>query len=80
VVEILAGVSRISRIPETNVWVYLNELPAGQMAEYGRVLPEPGGEAEWMAALSAEVRERMAAPGRAAGNRRGAARHRGSRR
>ena len=67
--DIVTAVSRICRIPAAGVWVYLNELPAGQMAEYGRVLPEPGGEAEWMAALPAETQERMAGAVRAAGRR-----------
>src|SRR5271168_5297223 len=47
---IVEGFHRISRIPASGIWVYLNELPAGQMAEFGRVLPEAGAEAEWMAA------------------------------
>jgi phenylpyruvate tautomerase PptA (4-oxalocrotonate tautomerase family) len=59
VVDILAGVSRISGIGDTRIWVYLNELPAGQMAEYGRVLPEPGGEAPWIEALPTADRERV---------------------
>lgn len=60
--EILAGVSRIAEIPEAGVWVYLNELPAGQMAEYGRLLPEPGAEAAWIEALPAAARERVHRP------------------
>ncbi|MEM5406344.1 MULTISPECIES: tautomerase family protein [Paraburkholderia] len=36
------------------VWVYLSELPPSQMVEYGKVLPEPGCEAEWLDALSTE--------------------------
>jgi phenylpyruvate tautomerase PptA (4-oxalocrotonate tautomerase family) len=33
------------------VWVYLNELPPRQMIEFGHVLPEPGDEPAWTAAL-----------------------------
>jgi phenylpyruvate tautomerase PptA (4-oxalocrotonate tautomerase family) len=33
------------------VWVYLNELPPRQMIEFGHLLPEPGDEADWVAAL-----------------------------
>ncbi|RXH02789.1 tautomerase family protein [Bradyrhizobium vignae] len=33
------------------VWVYLNELPPRQMIEFGHVLPEPGDEGPWTAAL-----------------------------
>lgn len=38
------------------VWVYLSELPPSQMVEYGKVLPEPGGEAAWLESLSVEDR------------------------
>ncbi|UFX46162.1 4-oxalocrotonate tautomerase family protein [Bradyrhizobium sp. 41S5] len=33
------------------VWVYLNELQPRQMIEFGHVLPEPGDEPAWTAAL-----------------------------
>jgi len=78
--DLVRGFSRISGIPQAGVWVYLNELAAGQMAEYGRVLPEPGGEVEWMASLPAEVRERMGGLGRRSSDRRGLVRRRRSRR
>lgn len=38
-------------VARRSVWVYLVELPAASMVEYGRVLPEPGAEAEWLASL-----------------------------
>ena len=38
------------------VWAYLSELPPSQMVEYGKVLPEPGSEAEWLKSLSTEDR------------------------
>jgi phenylpyruvate tautomerase PptA (4-oxalocrotonate tautomerase family) len=46
------------------VWVYLQELPAAAMVEFGHVLPEPGDEASWTAALPEGDRDRMAAIGR----------------
>ena len=33
------------------VWVYVTELPPRQMIEFGHLLPEPGDEAAWTAAL-----------------------------
>src|SRR5258708_4341436 len=30
-----------------SVWVYISEMPARQMVEFGRVLPEPGDEIAW---------------------------------
>lgn len=38
------------------VWVYVNELPPRQMIEFGHVLPEPGDEPVWTAALPDEDR------------------------
>ena len=35
-----------------NVWVYLQDIPAAQMAEFGRILPEPGAEEDWLRGLS----------------------------
>jgi phenylpyruvate tautomerase PptA (4-oxalocrotonate tautomerase family) len=57
--DILRAFSRISGVPETDVWVYLNDLPARNMAEFGQVLPEPGGEEAWMAALPQALQERL---------------------
>lgn len=41
------------------VWVYLTDLPACDMIEYGHVLPQPGHEAAWLNELPAQDRERM---------------------
>jgi phenylpyruvate tautomerase PptA (4-oxalocrotonate tautomerase family) len=41
------------------VWVYVNELPPRQMIEFGHVLPEPGEEPSWTAALPMEDRAFM---------------------
>lgn len=46
------------------VWVYILDLLPRQMVEFGHVLPEPGGEAAWTAALPPEDRERMERIGR----------------
>ncbi|MCD2197590.1 tautomerase family protein [Actinomycetospora endophytica] len=47
-------------VPDDLVWVYVSEIPAEQMVEFGRVLPAPGQEAEWQAALPDDVRDRLA--------------------
>ncbi len=41
------------------MWVYLVDLPASDMIEYGHILPEPGGENAWMEGLPEADRERM---------------------
>ena len=59
--EAVANAVGVSR---TGVWIYIAELPARQMMEYGYVLPEPGDEDVWTNALPAEHREFMQAVGR----------------
>jgi phenylpyruvate tautomerase PptA (4-oxalocrotonate tautomerase family) len=60
-VELLANVAGC---PKAHVWVYLTELPAAQMVEYGHELPEPGGEAAWLDGLPAADRARIESTGR----------------
>ena len=47
-----------------SVWIYVGELPARQMIEFGHVLPEAGDEPAWTAALPAKDREFMQSIGR----------------
>lgn len=47
--------------PSFSVWVYLLELPAAAMVEFGHVLPEAGDEAGWTDALPDADRARMQA-------------------
>jgi phenylpyruvate tautomerase PptA (4-oxalocrotonate tautomerase family) len=56
-VHIIAGVG-----PE-DVWVYVQDIAAAQMVEFGRVLPEPGAEESWRAAMSAQKRQDLEATG-----------------
>ena len=61
IAEAVANAAGVSR---TGVWIYIAELPARQMMEYGYVLPEPGDEDVWTNALPAEHRQFMQAVGR----------------
>ena len=61
--HILAGIkdllTRVLKVPESAVWVYLNGLAHTDMVEFGRVLPEPGGEQAWVGELPAELRDEL---------------------
>ncbi|MEU0970436.1 tautomerase family protein [Streptomyces sp. NPDC005917] len=46
-------------VPNDLVWVYISEIPADQMIEFGRPLPLHGQEYQWMDALPAPLRERL---------------------
>lgn len=45
------AVTKKCGIDRVRVWVYLLDVPAESIIEYGRVLPAPGGEQEWLDAL-----------------------------
>lgn len=48
----------VDTTPE-NIWVYINDVPADGIAEYGHVLPLPGEEQAWLDGLPADLRERL---------------------
>ena len=48
-----------SKLDETQIWVYINDLPPSQMIEYGAVLPESGKENEWFSNLSPKLRKKL---------------------
>jgi len=47
--EIAAAVTRVASVPAERVLVVFESSPASFAVEGGRVLPEPGEEASWMA-------------------------------
>ena len=50
-----------SKLDETQVWVYINDLPPSQMIEYGAVLPKSGKEKQWYANLPIKLKKKLAA-------------------
>ena len=38
-------------------WVYLSDVPAAHIIEYGDILPEPGSEEQWLARLPEAARK-----------------------
>ena len=50
-----------SELDETQVWVYIIDLPPSQMIEYGAVLPDSGKEKEWCSNLSQKLRKKLSA-------------------
>ena len=57
--RIMQETSAILAISEQAVWVYVSDIPAQGMLELGNVLPEPGGEAQWLAALPEALRDKL---------------------
>ena len=48
-----------SKLDETQIWVYIVDLPPSQMIEYGAVLPVSGKEKEWFKNLSTELKKKL---------------------
>ena len=48
-----------SKLDETQVWVYIADLPPSQMIEYGAVLPVSGKEKEWFSKLSGKLKKKL---------------------
>ena len=48
-----------SNLNETQVWVYIIDLPPSQMIEYGAVLPVSGKEKEWFKNLSPKLKKKL---------------------
>jgi phenylpyruvate tautomerase PptA (4-oxalocrotonate tautomerase family) len=64
VTDMVTAIAGLAGLPKRSVWVYVTEIPARQMAEYGHILPEPGGEQVWLDGLPAEDRAYMQSVGR----------------
>ena len=48
-----------SKLDETQIWVYINDLPPSQMIEYGAVLPNSGKEKQWFSGLSSKLKSKL---------------------
>ena len=48
-----------SKLNETQIWVYIVDLPPSQMIEYGVVLPESGKEKKWFSKLSKKLKLKL---------------------
>ena len=48
-----------TKLDETQVWVYIVDLPPSQMIEYGTVLPESGEEEQWFKSLSNKLKKKL---------------------
>jgi phenylpyruvate tautomerase PptA (4-oxalocrotonate tautomerase family) len=57
--RIMQSVAGDSRAAEDAVCVYLCDIPAANVAEYGRVLLRPGQEDAWFSSLPDAMRERL---------------------
>ncbi|WP_213990210.1 tautomerase family protein [Sodalis sp. dw_96] len=61
--SILRDVARIAGVDPSRIWIYLCNLEAGDMIEYGHVLPLPGEEQHWFDELPAALQQQLLALG-----------------
>jgi phenylpyruvate tautomerase PptA (4-oxalocrotonate tautomerase family) len=61
--EIAEQICKIAAIGSEDIWVYLQDIPATQMIEFGRILPQPGSENEWRKGITPEKLETFAKAG-----------------
>ncbi len=59
ITQIAAAVAKAAQLSANAIWVYIADLLPEQMVEFGHVLPEPGDEAKWSAALPEADRAHM---------------------
>lgn len=52
--QILREARQTAGVGAEDVWVYVQDIVAEQMIEFGRFLPPPGAEAEWRKAITAQ--------------------------
>lgn len=57
--RIMRETGTILGISEQDVWVYISDIPAQGVLEFGNVLPEPGGEEAWLESLPSALREKL---------------------
>ena len=57
--RIVDDVSSITGIVGEHIWVYLNDVPGPNIAEYGRPLPNPGQEKQWFDNLPDQLQEQL---------------------
>lgn len=62
-VKIMEDISKIARLSEDSIWVYVCNLAPTDMVEYGHVLPPPGKEKQWFEGLPQSLQRYLASLG-----------------
>ena len=57
--RIANDISVTAKVEKEDVWVYISDIPATGVLEFGHVLPPPGKEDEWFASMPDELRSRL---------------------
>jgi phenylpyruvate tautomerase PptA (4-oxalocrotonate tautomerase family) len=57
--ELMRAVSKSAQLEEHCIQVYLSDIPARQVLEFGKILPLPGEEAAWFDSIPDHIQQRM---------------------
>ncbi|MCX7307717.1 MAG: tautomerase family protein [Afipia sp.] len=57
--RIANDISAVAKVERENVWVYISDIPATGVLEFGHVLPPPGQEEGWFASMPKALKERL---------------------
>jgi phenylpyruvate tautomerase PptA (4-oxalocrotonate tautomerase family) len=57
--RMMQAVGSAAGAPAETVWIYLCDIPAANLAEYGCVLVPPGEEDAWLSSLPDAMQERL---------------------
>ena len=57
--RIMQETAGILDVSTENIWVYISGIPGESVAEFGAILPQPGGEEQWLATLPGALREKL---------------------
>ena len=57
--RIMRETGAILKISKEVIWVYICDVPADNIAEFGAILPQPGKEKAWLASLPEGLRKKL---------------------
>jgi phenylpyruvate tautomerase PptA (4-oxalocrotonate tautomerase family) len=57
--RIMRDTGNILKVSQEAIWVYICDVPADNIAEFGAILPQPGGEKAWLASLPEGLRKKL---------------------
>ena len=59
ILELKKILVKSTKLNDTQIWVYIIDIPPSQMIEYGAVLPDSGKEKQWFNSLSSGLRKKL---------------------
>jgi len=58
-VELEIAIQGATRLAGNQIWAYIDDIPPGQMIEYGQILPAVGDDSVWFSTLPASIQKKL---------------------